>query len=305
MAEPVYGFTSKQVRDKLSAFARTLSAPFTNAIELITAPPQQTRIFKATVKTTISAAIGGKAGHNYKVGEGDVYLLRKEGLQLKFWFHTDTNLKLERRVYNSCPIVYAVDENAVLDIEQDRWGDYWVTKICEAGSFSSSNSSSAPSSTNSSCQSSSSPSSTQSPSVSQTSSSSTACECIWLWSAFTGPPGTEFWSILKDNCNICQQICVGEPAFDGSFDGETFPGQCVDPPVSSVSQSVEQSISKSSISSGDDCGCSWTWSVSANDWSITSDNCSDCVLICDPLSKPEFPGSFDGEDFPGACIGPD
>ena len=186
---PIYGFESKQTRDKLNSFARTLSAPFTDTNTLVPFGEQQTRIFKATVKTKITAAIGGKAGFDYKVGTGEVYILRREGLMLKFWFHDGTNIKLDRTVFNACPVIYDVDENSILTIAQDRNGDLWVEKVCEVGSFSSSSSCSSPSSTISSRSSSvsSSKSSSIESSFSSSSSSSIFCECIPGLAKFLNP----------------------------------------------------------------------------------------------------------------------
>lgn len=316
MPEPVYGFSSKDIRDKLAAFARTLAEPFRNILENVVAPEQQTRTFKATVKTKVTASGGGKAGHNYKVGTGEVYLLRLEALQLKWWFHPGTTRKLERTVFNACPVIYDVDENSILTIIQDRAGDFWVEKVCETGSFSSSISSSVSSSlsssspssesSSSSLSSSSSPSSSSSLSstISSSPSSSILCECIWLWSAFSGPVGTEFWSIDVDNCDQCQQTCDPNsiPGFDGTFDGETFPGVCIDPPASSVSQA--SSVSESLISSN--CFCTWEWvqvgEPGENDWEIFDTTCPECLPPASCQGKPTFDGSFLGETFPGVCV---
>ena len=312
MAKKIYGFDKKTTRDKLSAWAESLGPGFTNSREIPEPPAQQSRLFQATVKTTITAAAGGKAGYNYKVGTGEVYILERVGLQLKFWFHPNTTDKLERIVYNACPIPYPVDSNTVLTIAQDRRGDFWVIKECETGSFSSSissfsssstssPSSSSPTSSESSCSTSSDSSSSQS-----SSTESSGCFCTWSYveSQLAWIPG--------GNCRSCDQECDpnSKPGFIG-VDGDVFPGYCKDLSVSSSSPSSESSESSESscstssdqsTSSGDDCSCDWIWDGAS--WSINDDNCSDCGGDCDPTTEPDFDGTFIGETFPGGCTEP-
>jgi hypothetical protein len=308
VAKKIYGFTKKSVRDKLSAWAESLGPPFTNERRVPEPPAQQTRVFQATVKTAVTAATGGKAGYNYKVGTGEVYLLQRAGLQLKFWFHPNTINKLERTVYNACPIPYPVDSNTVLTIAQDRRGDFWVIKECEQGSFSSSISSSSvtETSTDSSCSTSSESScSTSSDSSSSTSSATESSGCFCTWSYVE----SQLDWIPGGNCPSCDQECDpnSKPGFAG-VDGDVFPGYCKDLSVSSSSPISESSVSScstssdQSVSSGDDCACDWIWDGAS--WSINDDNCSDCGEDCDPTTEPAFPGTFVGEIFPGGCTEP-